>query len=156
MKTAFAILLLVICSSGIAQTRKYSKLMRAKSNESIKPPEFPGGEKKWTSFFGKNFNANMINDGLPDSVKEFRDTLVLKFTVTKDSTLQSPQATASVSPHFKQAVFNVLARSPKWIPATSNGQPINATKFYRLCYSMHTDISDIEVIPVTHKEFYNR
>lgn len=153
MKTIFTLLLLIVCSAAMAQNRKYSKLIRAKPTGDFKPPEYPGGEQQWIKFIERNFNGAKIEDGLANNISEFKDTLLLKFVITKDSLLVTPEATTSTSPHFKQAIFAVLKRSPKWIPATRNGIAINAAKFYRLCYSMSADVSGIQVIPITVQEF---
>lgn len=153
MKTLFALLLLIVCSTGMAQNRKYSKFMKVKSTGNFKQPEFPGGEQQWIKFIQRNFNSNLINDELAKNVSEFNDTLLLKFVVTKDSLLIAPETIRATSPHFKEAILGVLKRSPKWMPAVMNGVAINAARFYRLCYFMSADVSGIQVIPITVQEF---
>lgn len=153
MKTVFAIILVIVCSTSMAQSRKYSKFMRAKPGGDFKQPEFPGGEQQWIKFIERNFNGSIIDDGLADNVTQFRDTLLLKFVITKDSLLIAPETTNPASPHFKQAILDVLKKSPKWIPAVMNGQAINAAKCYRLCYSMSADVSSLHVTPITVQEF---
>ena len=153
MKTILAIIFLTVCSTCMAQNRKYSKFMRVRSVANFKQPEFPGGEQQWIKFIQRNFNVNTISDGLADNINEFKDTLLLKFVVTKDSLVTTPETNNARSPHFKQAVLDVLKKSPKWIPATKDGIAINAARFYRLCYFMSADVSGIQVIPITVKEF---
>jgi len=153
MKTVLAIIFLIVCGTSMAQSRKYSKFMKVKSTANFKPPEYPGGEQQWIKFIQRNFNGNIISDGLANNVNEFKDTLLLKFVVTKDSLVATLETSSARSPHFKQAVFDVLKKSPKWIPATNNGIAINAAKFYRLCYFVSADVSGIQVIPITAKEF---
>ncbi len=91
--------------------------------------QFPGGDTAWRNFLIKNLDLDNVGEKIkyPRGKKEFKQTLIVKFIVSKDSSI------SSIAVENKDADENCIAEairvfklSPKWIPAQQNGRVVNA------------------------------
>ena len=91
-------------------------------------PAFPGGYKKWFEFSNKNFEFSIIAKGIPDSVKHFHDSTMVKFVVTKNGDICGFTFLFPTKEPLKTAVLNLFSKSPNWKPAESGSRQLNAYK----------------------------
>jgi len=79
-------------------------------------PSFPGGQKAFYKFLGKNLKW----PGDP----EVSGRVVVGFVVEKDGRLTHFKILRSLGKDFDAEALRVLKKSPKWIPAIINGKPV--------------------------------
>jgi len=90
--------------------------------------EFPGGDQSFIDFINKNIT-------LPSVQNDITIKLKFTFTVKKDGTLdnvevhnesQTPANMKEVVGQLQKEAVKALQKSPKWKPATRDGNPINS------------------------------
>lgn len=88
-----------------------------------KEAKFPGGLQGWVRFLERTLNANVAADaGAPAGVYTVR----VQFLVDKEGNVSQPALTA-VPPWCMPCgdeVLRVFAKTPRWEPATINGEPV--------------------------------
>jgi beta-lactamase regulating signal transducer with metallopeptidase domain len=92
---------------------------------SVNEPQFPGGITEFYKFIGKNFK-------MPEEFsKQKKDgKLFIEFMVEKDGSLSEFKVLKDLGYGVADEAIRVLKLSPKWIPATENGQAV------RVLYSL--------------------
>ncbi|MEO8405135.1 MAG: hypothetical protein ABI480_11080 [Chitinophagaceae bacterium] len=92
---------------------------------------FPGGSAKWFEFFNKNFNFNFISQNMGDTVQQFRDSIVVKFVVTRDGKVCHVimQKGNSI---LEEPVKRLLAISPDWEPGLNGNRLLNSYRTLRI------------------------
>jgi protein TonB len=85
--------------------------------QTVTPPQFPGGEKAFYTFLGKNLKW-------PDSSIDAQGKVLVSFYIEKDGQLTNFKIERSLGALFDNEAIRVLKKSPKWIPAKQNGRPI--------------------------------
>ena len=91
---------------------------------------FPGGSEGWREFLIKNLHPEKIVDLVtyPRGKKTFKQTVIVKFIVSRDGSLAEVSAENydQVDPYCAAAAIRVIKLSPNWIPAYQNGRKVNA------------------------------
>lgn len=127
--TAVSVLLLIAFNSqAVAQTsfsEKNANNNRISETTNVKQPQFPGGIEKFYMFVGQNFR-------MPEefSKHKMEGKLFVEFMVEKDGSLSEFKIVKDLGYGVSDEVIRVLKLSPKWIPATENGQAV------RVLYSL--------------------
>ncbi|UPZ17096.1 M56 family metallopeptidase [Flavobacterium humidisoli] len=127
--TAVSVLLLIAFNSqAVAQTsfsEKNANNNRISEKTNVKQPQFPGGIEKFYMFVGQNFR-------MPEefSKHKMEGKLFVEFMVEKDGSLSEFKIVKDLGYGVSDEVIRVLKLSPKWIPATENGQAV------RVLYSL--------------------
>jgi TonB family protein len=82
---------------------------------------YKGGEMKYTDYVYKNIK-------IPDRTGRFVQSgvVIVKFTINETGKIADVQIKKSVEFAFDEEVLRVVASSPKWIPASINGQKVKA------------------------------
>ena len=84
---------------------------------------FPGGDKGWAEFMTDHLDPTVpINHKAPSGIYTVR----VKFTVDKTGTLTEITIQTNNGFGMEEEVTRVLALSPKWVPATIDGEPVRA------------------------------
>lgn len=122
------VLLIAFNSQAIAQTSFNGKTSidnRINEKTNVKQPQFPGGIEKFYMFVGQNFR-------MPEefSKHKMEGKLFVEFMVEKDGSLSEFKIVKDLGYGVSDEVIRVLKLSPKWIPATENGQAV------RVMYSL--------------------
>lgn len=128
--TAIAVLLLIAFNSeAVAQT---TVNLRNQNNNSInyvaaniEKPQFPGGIEKFYMFVGQNFRMSE-----EFSKQKIQGKFLIEFMVEKDGSLSEFNVVKDLGYGTAEEAIRVLKLSPKWIPATENGQAV------RVMYSL--------------------
>jgi TonB family protein len=135
MKTPVAIVLLaafVLVSPIIAYSQDTSKSLwgsdtafvnlRELSTRVAIESEFPGGAAGWLKFL----NSHLVypNKALR---KKIEGTVLLQFIVDKEGNLSNLYVVSGDS-LLAEAAIKAMSKSPKWIPATVNGQAVKSYK----------------------------
>jgi hypothetical protein len=94
------------------------------------PAEFPGGFQKWYEFANKNFDFNDVIQKI-DTTGEFRDSVVLKFIVTRDGQICSIRVQKG-NPILAAAATRLLKSSRNWIPGVNGGRLLNSYRTLRI------------------------
>jgi len=127
--TAVSVLLLIAFNSqAVAQTsfsEKNANNNRISETTNVKQPQFPGGIEKFYMFVGQNFR-------MPEefSKHKMEGKLFVEFMVEKDGSLSEFKIVKDLGYGVGDEAVRVLKLSPKWIPATENGQAV------RVLYSL--------------------
>jgi periplasmic protein TonB len=87
--------------------------------------EFPGGQKAWTSFIGKNLNVDIAQK---NGAKTRNYKVVVRFIVDKDGTLSDFVLDKNPGYGTGEEVIRMLKKSPKWKPAMQNGVVVKSIK----------------------------
>jgi uncharacterized membrane-anchored protein len=122
------VLLIAFNSQAVAQTSfsgKNANDNRISEKTNVKQPQFPGGIEKFYMFVGQNFR-------MPEefSKHKMEGKLFVEFMVEKDGSLSEFKIVKDLGYGVSDEVIRVLKLSPKWIPATENGQAV------RVLYSL--------------------
>ncbi|WP_281634612.1 M56 family metallopeptidase [Flavobacterium luteolum] len=88
----------------------------------VAQPQFPGGIEKFYMFVGQNFK-------MPEEFsKQKKDgKLFIEFMVEKDGSLSEFKIVKDLGYGAGEEAIRVLKLSPKWIPATENGQAVQVS-----------------------------
>ncbi|MDY0988001.1 M56 family metallopeptidase [Flavobacterium sp. CFBP9031] len=126
--TVSVVLLIAFNSQAVAQTSfsgKNANDNRISEKTNVKQPQFPGGIEKFYMFVGQNFR-------MPEefSKHKMEGKLFVEFMVEKDGSLSEFKIVKDLGYGVSDEVIRVLKLSPKWIPATENGQTV------RVMYSL--------------------
>jgi len=84
---------------------------------------FPGGKPAWGKFVERNLDPNV---GVENGANKGTYKVKIKFTVTKDGTLQDFEPLTKFKHGFEEEAIRVLKLSQKWIPAKKNGLLVNS------------------------------
>jgi hypothetical protein len=122
------VLLIAFNSQAVAQTSfsgKNANDNRISEKTNVIQPQFPGGIEKFYMFVGQNFR-------MPEefSKHKMEGKLFVEFMVEKDGGLSEFKIVKDLGYGVSDEVIRVLKLSPKWIPATENGQAV------RVLYSL--------------------
>ena len=84
--------------------------------------EFPGGIPGWSQFLTHNLEY-------PDGAvrKNIQGTVIARFIVDTTGAISSIDIIGGPR-ELRQAVFDVMHKSPHWIPATMNGKKVKSYK----------------------------
>lgn len=99
---------------------------------SVKEPQFPGGITEFYKFIGKNFK-------MPAEVSKnkIEGKVFMEFMVEKDGSLSEFKEIKGLGYGLGDEAIRVLKLSPKWIPASKDGQPVRVS--YSLPISIKSD-----------------
>ena len=84
---------------------------------------FIGGDIGWRNFLMHNLNPEVP---VTNKARKGTYTVIVKFIVSKDSSLSDVQCEADPGYGMCQEVIRVIKKAAKWIPATVNGHNVNA------------------------------
>lgn len=93
------------------------------TNSYDSPSEFRGGVRGWSEFLSQNLIPPERFNSIvgPNS----KGTAILIFTVAKDGKVINPFIYKSVKWSFDDEVLRIIKKSPKWVPALKNGEPVS-------------------------------
>jgi periplasmic protein TonB len=84
---------------------------------------FPGGEAGWHTFLENNLRADVpVRRKAPAG----KYTVVVQFIVDKQGKLSDIQPLTALGYGMEQELVRVLRKSPRWLPAQMNGEPVKA------------------------------
>jgi len=119
----FVMLLFVFSTETIAQSSINSKNQKVHKviydTTSVKEPQFPGGIEKFYKFIGQNFKIPAEFDKLKIDGKIF-----MEFMIEKDGSLSEFKVVKDLGYGLGDEAIRVLKLSPKWIPASENGEAV--------------------------------
>lgn len=131
--TAVYILSLFIFSvESIAQTNDAEKNILTNNNAIATTPEFPGGIEQFYMFVGQRFKIPA-----EASKNKLEGNLLMEFMVEKDGSLSEIKVLKDLGYGLGDEAIRVLKLSPKWNPASENGQPVRVK--YSLPITIQTD-----------------
>jgi hypothetical protein len=85
-------------------------------------PSFKGGPKALHKFLNEKVSTKALLTALPDSVKLFRDSVVLKFAVSKYNRLSNLSVLQANNPDWKkEAMRLILLSCGLWEPGIDSG-----------------------------------
>lgn len=98
----------------------------------LTPPQFPGGMPKFYQYIGNNLRY-------PKEALENHITGKVFFVVTvdKEGALKDFKVIASPDESLTQAAKKVVLSSPKWIPATEAGKPVDMKQTLNINFSLN-------------------
>jgi TonB family protein len=85
-------------------------------------PKFPGGEAEMMKYIRKNLKyPAAYSESAPAG------TIYVQFVVEKDGSIKNAKIFKGLpgAPEFDKEVLNLVNNMPKWIPAKSEGKPVN-------------------------------
>lgn len=89
---------------------------------SVNEPQFPGGITEFYKFIGKNFKMPA-----EASKNKVQGKVLMEFMIEKDGSLSEIKVTKDLGYGLADEAVRVLRLSPKWIPATENGEPVRVS-----------------------------
>lgn len=136
MKKIACLLLLVSYNFTTAQTPVVKNIEESSLENQIYSltgiegrPEFHGGLSAFYQYISENYN-------LPQ-VKNLKGKVFVTFVIEKDGSLTDIKILRDIGHGTGEEAVRVLKNSPKWIPATQNGQPVRVQ--YSLPLSINTN-----------------
>jgi hypothetical protein len=154
------IFFLIISSVAFAQKKKVTPVPKKKpvSSEHIfvrveQETGFPGGQKKFQQFVSKRFNLDTVINALPDTVKEFTDSVFVKLVIKKDGQMTVIETSPSFSAAFDNEIKRVLLLSAPWKPAYACGFPVNSYRTYVFIFSLLADTANVTVLERDYNNF---
>jgi periplasmic protein TonB len=135
----FALAFLLMSNSHLHAQSPASELPPVDAPHTIKEPgkqdsiydrveleaSYPGGESAWRIFLEKNLNGNIASD---NKAPAGTYTVVVQFVIDKEGNVSEIKALTSHGYGMEAEVIRMLKKSPKWIPAQTNGRQV---KVYR-------------------------
>lgn len=108
---------------------------------------FPGGDTALSSFIRKNLQYP--EDARTKGIEGF--TYVM-FIVEKDGTLSHIMLVRGreLSPSLDQSALDIINKSPRWIPAKSNGTIVRSKKIVRIAFNKQTNAFVYEATDSIH------
>lgn len=110
---------------------------------------FPGGDDGWRNFLIKNLNAEVPGK---NGASAGMYTLVARFIVKKDGTLDSIKLENSQQFGMDEEVIRVITKSGKWIPAVQDGKNVNA--YRRQPVTFLVEYGDLDFITAKPYTFF--
>jgi TonB family protein len=94
-------------------------------------PCFPGGEKACSEFI----NQNVV---YPEAAKDegLQGRVLVSFVVYCDGSVRDVTVIKSVSPELDQEALRVFSLMPLWVPATIDGQSVQAKYTFPVSFSL--------------------
>ncbi len=94
-------------------------------------PVFDGGMSGWGRFLRNNLKY-------PVEAKRqgYQGDVFVDFIVLKSGVVVNPVVTRSPNQELSQEALRVMRRSPRWLPGTLNGQPIDSEMTIRIRFSL--------------------
>lgn len=89
---------------------------------SVNEPQFPGGITEFYKFIGKNFKMPA-----EASKNKVQGKVLMEFMIEKDGSLSEIKVKKDLGYGLADEAVRVLRLSPKWIPATENGEPVRVS-----------------------------
>jgi len=84
---------------------------------------FKGGNDAWVQFLGHNMRMDVaVRNGAGKGSYE----AVAKFVVTKSGKIKNIVPQTTIGYGTEEELKRILKASPKWVPATIKGQPVNS------------------------------
>ena len=82
-------------------------------------PEFPGGEKKFYEYLGKNMKYPQM-----EAEQGITGRVFVEFLIDKDGSIAEVKALRGVSPGLDKEAVRVIKAMPPWSPGKQNGRPV--------------------------------
>jgi TonB-dependent SusC/RagA subfamily outer membrane receptor len=100
-----------------------SQTIPSETGKGITPAAFPGGLPAWTKYLERNLSKDIPADkGAPPG----KYTVQLVFTVAADGSISNLYSENNPGYGTKEEAIRLIAKGPKWKPATKNGESINS------------------------------
>lgn len=118
----FVLLLFVFNAEAVAQPSKTENpkdLRISDVKTTVNEPQFPGGIEKFYMFVGQNFKIPAEFDKQKIDGKIF-----MEFMIEKDGSLSEFKVVKDLGYGLGDEAIRVLKLSPKWIPASENGEAV--------------------------------
>lgn len=102
-----------------------------------KMPQFPGGDVALMSYVRDNlkYPEEAMKAGVQGHV-------VVKFVVSADGSVASPEVIRSVSPELDAEAVRVVESLPRWTPGTVDGKPVDAWFTIPVFFRLKSDDAD--------------
>ena len=91
--------------------------------------QFAGGETGWRKYLMQNLDGDKVAKKIkiPSGEKQFKETIIVKFVVSKDGSISYVEAeNADANAYCIAEAERVIKISPKWVAAKQNGRTVNA------------------------------
>ena len=122
-----------ICSAQTDSTKKRTYIVSQTDTTYIKPEvesSFPDGIPGWQNFLNRNLRYPSY------AVKqEIQGTVVLQFVVCTDGSVCDLEAISGPE-ELRESAIAALKKTPRWIPATQNGQNVRSYKKQPIVYRL--------------------
>lgn len=102
-----------------------------------KMPQFPGGDVALMNYVRDNlkYPEEAMKSGVQGHV-------VVKFVVSADGSVASPEIIRSVSPELDAEAIRVVESMPRWTPGTTDGKPVDAWFTLPVFFRLKSDDAD--------------
>jgi protein TonB len=128
----YAILLMLPLSSFSTKSRASVNHSAAFQNDTI-PAQFPGGATGWRKFLEKKMNRDLpVENGAPAGTY----VAAVSFLVDTNGNISNIQLLKNPGYGTGEEVIRLMKISPKWVPATKNGQNINSRQTQSITYEI--------------------
>jgi TonB family protein len=107
------------------------------TNEIDQQPEFPGGQASLNKYFENN-----IGYPKPPLKNGVRQSMVVKFVITKSGYVQNPRIVYGLTDSANQDALRVIRKMPRWRPGLSKNMPVNTEKILSITYTLKTRIGE--------------
>jgi TonB family protein len=139
-KPSLLILFVILCLSTHAQNNDTLKKNQSVDtlHSVIKGPEFPGGKESLKLFVMRNCHYPAI------SFEENKQgEVVIQVLIDKDGHPSSLTVIKSVSPAIDKELARVMSTSPRWIPGSMNGNPVQAIYTIPITFTINGNLASI-------------
>ena len=121
------------CSAQTDSTKKKTYIVSKTDTTYIKPEvesSFPDGLKGWQNFLNRQlrYPSNAVQQNI-------QGTVVLQFIVCTDGTVCDIEAISGPE-ELRASAIAALKKTPRWVPATQNGQNVRSYKKQPIVYRL--------------------
>jgi hypothetical protein len=120
-------ILLLIIVFAVTKTGTSQIISVQKNTDTVyqyeKEASFPGGHTAWIEYLKANLKTEVpANNKAPKGKYE----VIIAFKIDTGGTLANIKPKTHLGYGMEEEAIRVLKNSPKWIPGTLNGKPVNA------------------------------
>ncbi len=125
MKNLFATASTLLLALTLSCTNQDELALKGLSNEAIftkvdEQPAFEGGMPAFYEYI--NNNLQFPKDS---KLAEVKGRVYVQFIITKDGSIEEPIIIKGLEETFDKAALELVKNSPKWIPGSQKGVPVN-------------------------------
>ena len=106
---------------------------------------YKGFSPEWFKYAQNNFDFNSVSQKLADTIKNFHDSIFLRFIVTKTGLICKVEILKG-NTILSDPAIKLIKKSSPWIPAVSGGRNLNAYRILKIEVVIDKQQNDFKIV----------